>query len=73
MSFHDLRFGLRELLRHPLYSATAIASLAFGIMAATAMYSVIHGVVLNPFPYRDIDTLAGIFVIHTAGPPMLLA
>ncbi len=60
MSFHDLRFGLRELLRHRLYSATAIASLAFGIMAATAMYSVIHGVVLNPFPYRDIDNLVSI-------------
>ncbi|MEP7363119.1 MAG: ABC transporter permease [Acidobacteriota bacterium] len=60
MSLHDLRFGLRELLRHRLYSATAIASLAFGIMAATAMYSVIHGVVLNPFPYRDIDNLVSI-------------
>ena len=60
MSLHDLRFGLRELLRHRLYSATAIASLAVGIMAATAMYSVIHGVVLNPFPYRDIDNLVSI-------------
>src|SRR5712692_5624123 len=53
----DLRYGARELRRNPGFASTAIVSLALGIMAATAMYSVIYGVVLEPFPYRDVDNL----------------
>jgi putative ABC transport system permease protein len=58
----DLRYGLRVLCKSPGLSAVAILSLALGIMAATAMYSVIYGVVLNPFPYRDIDSLMSVKV-----------
>ncbi len=58
----DLRYGLRELQRHPGFAITAVLSLALGIMAATAMYSVIHGVIVDPFPYKDVDDLASIFI-----------
>ena len=37
-------------------------SLALGIMATTAMYSVIHAVVLDPFPYKDVDALMSVRV-----------
>jgi putative ABC transport system permease protein len=60
--FQDLRYGLRVLRKSPGFSAVAILSLALGIMAATAMYSVVYGVVLNPFPYRDVDSLMSVKV-----------
>jgi predicted permease len=56
----DFRYGVRILRKFPGFSAIAIFSLALGIMAATAMYSVIYGVVLNPFPYRDVDSLMSV-------------
>lgn len=58
----DFRYGLRSLRKGPGFSAVAILSLALGIMATTAMYSVIYGVVLNPFPYRDVDSLMSVKV-----------
>ena len=58
----DFRYGLRVLRKSPGFSALAILSLALGIMAATAMYSVIYGVVLHPFPYRDVDSLMSVKV-----------
>jgi len=56
----DFRYGVRILRKSPGFSAIAILSLALGIMAATAMYSVIYGVVQNPFPYRDVDSLMSV-------------
>src|SRR5437763_6179863 len=58
----DFRYGLRSLRKGPGFSAVAILSLALGIMATTAMYGVIYGVVLNPFPYRDVDSLMSVKV-----------
>jgi predicted permease len=58
----DLRYGVRELATHKGFTATAVLSLMLGIMAATAMYSVIYGVVLEPFPYKDIDNLVSIAI-----------
>jgi len=58
----DFRYGLRSLRKGPGFSAVAILSLALGIMATAAMYSVIYGVVLNPFPYRDVDSLMSVKV-----------
>src|SRR5688572_18756534 len=58
----DLRFGLRTLARTPGSSGLAILSLALGIMATSAIYSVIHAVVLDPFPYRDVDSLMSVRV-----------
>jgi putative ABC transport system permease protein len=58
----DLQFGVRGLVRTPGFSVLAILSLALGIMATTAIYSVLHAVVLNPFPYKDVDNLMSVRV-----------
>jgi putative ABC transport system permease protein len=49
----DLRFGLRLLRRHPTFACAAIGVMALGIGAATAVFSVLHGVLITPLPYRD--------------------
>ncbi len=61
-SLQDVHFGLRILTKNPGFAVMAVVSLALGIMATTAMYSVIYGVVLDPFPYKDIDTLMSVKV-----------
>ena len=53
----DARFGMRSLRKSPGFAAMAAASLALGIGATTAMYSVIYAVVLDPFPYKDVAHL----------------
>jgi putative ABC transport system permease protein len=63
----DVRFGLRSLGTTPGSAALATISLALGIMATTAIYSVVHAVVLDPFPYKDIDKLMSIRVWEPGG------
>jgi putative ABC transport system permease protein len=58
--WQDLRFAARGLARNRGFAAIAVLSLALGIMATSAMYSVIYGVVLNPFPYKDVDQLMSV-------------
>jgi putative ABC transport system permease protein len=58
----DAQFGLRGLIRTPGFTALAVLSLALGIMATTAIYSVLHAVVLDPFPYKDVDELMSVRV-----------
>jgi predicted permease len=58
----DVRFGVRGLLRTPGFTVLAVVSLALGIMATTAIYSVLHAVVLDPFPYKDVDQLMSVRV-----------
>ena len=53
----DLRFGLRILRRHPSFACAAIAVLAVGIGAVTAVFSVLRGVLITTLPYRDPGAL----------------
>ncbi len=53
----DVRHALRALAGAPLFTAMAVATLALGIGAATAVYSVVEGVVLRPLPYPDAEAL----------------
>jgi predicted permease len=62
----DIKFAVRNLTRTPGFTATAVASLAIGIMATTAIYSVLRAVVLDPFPYKDVDTLMSVRVSNAA-------
>lgn len=56
----DARFALRSMAKSPGFTAVAVCSLALGIMATTAMYSVVYAVILDPFPYKDVDSLMSI-------------
>ena len=47
----DVQFGARGLVKTPGFTLLAVISLALGIMATTAIYSVLHAVVLDPFPF----------------------
>lgn len=63
----DVQYGVRSLLKSPGFSALAILSLATGIMATTAIYSVLRAVVLDPFPYKNVDQLMSVRVYNPAG------
>jgi len=57
----DLKYAIRILLRNPLVTALAVVTLALGIGANTAIFSVLNAVVLRPLPYADPDRLVVIW------------
>ena len=64
--FAELRHTLRTLRRQPTYTIVAVMTLALGIGATTAIYSVVQGVLLSGMPYADADRI----VAATAEKPM---
>ncbi len=52
-----LKFGLRNLRKNPVFSAAVVLTLSLGIGANTAMFSVIHAILLKPLEYQDPDRL----------------
>ncbi|MCZ2148995.1 MAG: ABC transporter permease [Bryobacterales bacterium] len=66
--WQDLAYGWRGMRRQPAFAALAILTLAFGIGAATSIFSVIYGVLLYPFPYKDADRIVHVQVRDLARP-----
>src|SRR3954453_3800721 len=57
---HDLRFAARALARSPLTTAVAVVTLALGVGANTAVFSVFESILLNPLPYAHADRLVSV-------------
>jgi predicted permease len=53
----EMRFAVRRLCKSPGFAAVAVSTLALGIGAVTSVFSVVNGVLLKPFPFRDPDRL----------------
>lgn len=63
----DIRFGARLLGKSPAFGITGIAIVALGIGAATAIFSVVYGVMFRPLPYRQPDRLVSIWLQREMG------
>jgi putative ABC transport system permease protein len=63
----DLRFAWRELRKRPGLALTAIVSLTLGIGATTSVFSVIYGLLANPYPYQGADRMIHLTVVNESG------
>ena len=64
----DLRLAIRSLARAPIFAATAILTIALGVGATTAVFSVVYGVLYRPLPYPRADRLVAIWATKAPDP-----
>src|SRR6202051_2824917 len=71
--WQDFNYGLRQLRKNPGATAVMVFTLALGIGATTAIFSVVYGVLLRPLPYSDASRIMAIFEVSSKGTPTRLA
>jgi putative ABC transport system permease protein len=64
---NDLRYGLRVLAKSPVFTTVAITTLALGIGANTAIFSVVNELLLRPLPFPDADRIATVWEVSPEG------
>lgn len=69
----DVRLAFRRLLRKKTYSAVIVISLALGIGANAAIFSVVNNLLLRPLPIKDVDRVVFTFDMHTENDPFWVA
>jgi putative ABC transport system permease protein len=65
--FQDIRYSLRQLIKSPALTLTAVISLALGIGATTAVFSVVYAILMNPYPYAASDRMVHMRLKDRAG------
>ena len=63
----DLRFALRQLVKMPGFTFTAVVSIALGIGATTAVFSVVYGIIMDPYPYANSDRMIHMRLLQPNG------
>src|SRR5262245_35961478 len=64
----DLRYCARNLLKQPGFTLLAVLTLALGIGSTTTIFSAIHNILLDPFPYTDAHRMVAIQIHDTSNP-----